>query len=100
MGSTRLDWARMSWTERYGAIHDIFGGTNSDCGADELLHLWSQIQARGLQDAYIAALASLLGMKSSVAGYTPGQIIQMMTASAADYHWPAALRAAGVEVRL
>lgn len=89
-------WGELSWTERFNAVASVYGTTNSDCGADELLHLWDTIRTRGLEDVYITHLAALLNITS----YTPAEIMRMMTASDAQYHWPAALRAAGVEVTL
>jgi hypothetical protein len=93
--SEPLYWRKLSWEQRFSAVYKVFGSTLSDSAGDELLHLWEQIQARGLQDAYIAALADLLGIQP---GYTAAQIVQMMNAIDEEYHWPAALRAAGIEV--
>lgn len=89
-----MNWQTMSWTDKFNAVADVFGTTDSDCGADELLHLWDEIRKRGLENVYIAFLASLLGIPPSGA-YSPAQLMQMMTASDEQYHWPAALRASG-----
>lgn len=89
------EWSTMSWADKYKLVYHAFGSVNSDCGADELFHIWGQVQERNLCDAYIAALAGLLGITSPA--YTPADVMALMLADE-DTQWRAALRAAGVEV--
>jgi len=90
-----MKWERMTWDAKFMAVATVFGSETSDCGADELLHLWEEIRARGLERAYFTELAISLGMIPEDYGYAPDQILQMMLASDEEYHWPAALKAAG-----
>lgn len=88
-----MKWADLSWVEKAEAIDKVFGADGSDSHGDALLYLWGHIYDRGLADAYIAALADILGFQPP---YTPTQIVRMMLANDPDQHWPAALRAAGM----
>lgn len=94
-----MRWSTLSWAQQHAVVTAEFGGGISYSHGDDLLALLDAILRRGLSEAYIAELAALLNIAPAAGGYSPAEILAMMTADTA-YHWPAALRAAGVAVEV